>query len=100
MTLTALSLLLVVIQIQRPSYWVDEKISVDAATGRTPRHIVTNVIKAERRPPAYQPHLLQWQILRLFAQGNALTNLGIFTSALVVLSDIQSQLFPYRQRCL
>ncbi len=61
--LTLLAAALVLIEIQRPSYWIDEKISVDAATGDSPQQIINNVIQAERRPPAY--HLGLWIWLKL-----------------------------------
>jgi uncharacterized membrane protein len=58
--LTALATLLLVIAIQRPSYWIDEKISVDAATGASLQQIVNNVIVLERRPPTYHLGLWLW----------------------------------------
>jgi uncharacterized membrane protein len=58
--LTALAAALVLIDMQRPSYWIDEKISVDAATGAALPQIVANVIEQERRPPAYHVGLWLW----------------------------------------
>jgi uncharacterized membrane protein len=60
---TALATALLLTELQRPSYWIDEKISVDAATGDTPQQIIANVIEMERRPPAY--HLGLWIWLKL-----------------------------------
>ncbi len=60
---TALVAVQLLTELQRPSYWIDEKISVDAATGNTPQQIVANVIEMERRPPAY--HLGLWIWLEL-----------------------------------
>ncbi len=60
---TALAAALLLAELQRPSYWIDEKISVDAATGDTPQQILANVMAMERRPPAY--HLGLWIWLKL-----------------------------------
>jgi len=57
---TALCALLVMIDIQRPSYWLDEKISVDIASPPTLQQVVANVISGERRPPAYHLSLWLW----------------------------------------
>ena len=64
---TLLCTLLAVIDIQRPSYWVDEKVSVDIASAATPQQVIANVIQSERRPPAY--HLLLWAWTRLVSMN-------------------------------
>jgi uncharacterized membrane protein len=61
--LTGLAVALVLTEMQHPSYWIDEKISVDVATGNTPLQVVVNVIDLERRPPAY--HLGLWIWMKL-----------------------------------
>jgi uncharacterized membrane protein len=71
--LTGLAAVLLLIEIQRPSYWIDEKISVDAATGDTLPQIVANVIEMERRPPAY--HLGLWAWLKLTASSERMARL-------------------------
>lgn len=65
--LTALWTLLLITEIQRPSLWIDEKISIDIATAASPAQVIANVIQGERRPPAY--HLGLWAWMRLL--GNA-----------------------------
>lgn len=57
---TLLCALLAVIDIQRPSYWIDEKISVDIATPTALPQVIANVIDSERRPPAYHVSLWLW----------------------------------------
>jgi hypothetical protein len=112
--LTAVCTLLLVIEIQRPSYWIDEKISVDIASGASPRQVVENVIRGERRPPAYHLGLWAWMQLigqseraarlysaawivllapatfqltrRLFGQGSALLAVGLAVSAPAVIA--------------
>src|SRR5512141_484742 len=64
---TFLCALLVVVDIQRPSYWLDEKISVDIASPATPQQVIANVIDGERRPPAY--HLSLWLWSRLLGMN-------------------------------
>ncbi len=61
--LTLLAAALSLIELQRPSYWVDEKLYVDVASGDTLQHVVTDVIDTDRRPPAY--HLGLWLWLKL-----------------------------------
>ena len=61
--LTALCVLLLVVEIQRPSYWIDEKVSVDIASADSAQQVIENVIQDERRPPAY--HLGLWAWMRL-----------------------------------
>ncbi len=60
---TLLSAILLALEIQRPSYWIDEKISVDITSAETPAQVVRNVMEGERRPPAY--HLSLWLWLEL-----------------------------------
>jgi hypothetical protein len=60
---TLLCALLAVADIQRPSYWVDEKISVDIASPASLPEMIHNVIDNERRPPMY--HLSLWLWTRL-----------------------------------
>lgn len=57
---TLLCALLAVVDIQRSSYWIDEKVSVDIATPASLPQVITNVIKDERRPPAYHVSLWFW----------------------------------------
>ena len=57
---TLLCALLAVVDIQRPSYWIDEKVSVDIATPASLPQVITNVIDSERRPPAYHVSLWLW----------------------------------------
>jgi len=71
--LTLLAAALVLTELQRPSYWIDEKISVDAATGDTPQQIITNVIGVERRPPGY--HLGLWIWLELTGSAERMARL-------------------------
>jgi uncharacterized membrane protein len=71
--LTLLAAALVLTELQRPSYWIDEKVSVDAATGDSPLQIINNVIQAERRPPAY--HLGLWIWLKLTGSEERLARL-------------------------
>jgi uncharacterized membrane protein len=56
--LTLLCAVLVCIAIGRPSYWIDEKVSVDIAFVESPKEVVNAVMQEERRPPAY--HLGLW----------------------------------------
>lgn len=60
---TLLCTALLVVDIQRPSYWLDEKISIDIASPDDPRQVIANVIDGERRPPGY--HLSLWIWTRL-----------------------------------
>jgi uncharacterized membrane protein YhaH (DUF805 family) len=71
--LTGLATALVLAELQRPSYWIDEKISVDVATGQTAQQIVANVIDMERRPPMY--HLGLWVWLELTGQNERMARL-------------------------
>ncbi len=71
--LTGLATALLLVELQRPSYWIDEKISVDAATGDTPQQIIANVIQMERRPPAY--HLGLWLWLKLTGSAERMARL-------------------------
>jgi 4-amino-4-deoxy-L-arabinose transferase-like glycosyltransferase len=57
---TLLSAVLATLEIGRPSYWIDEKISVDIASAAAPDQVVRNVIEDERRPPAYHLSLWLW----------------------------------------
>jgi 4-amino-4-deoxy-L-arabinose transferase-like glycosyltransferase len=65
--------LLSVIDIQRPSYWIDEKISVDIATPASPQQVIAKVIDSERRPPAY--HLSLWLWMRLVGVNERMARL-------------------------
>jgi uncharacterized membrane protein len=57
---------LVTAAIQRPSYWIDEKISMDIASADSFAGVIQNVADGERRPPAY--HLGLWAITTLGGQ--------------------------------
>ena len=61
--MTALCALLVAINLQRPSYWIDEKISVDIAFAGNADQVIRNAIQGERRPPAYHLGLWVWSSL-------------------------------------
>lgn len=60
---TLLCATLLAVDIQRPSYWLDEKISIDIAAPDDPVKVIGNVIEGERRPPGY--HLSLWAWTRL-----------------------------------
>ncbi len=70
---TLLCTLLAVVDIQRPSYWIDEKISVDIATPASLSQVITNVIDSERRPPAY--HVSLWLWTRLVGMNERMARL-------------------------
>lgn len=61
--LTLMAWILATTAIQRPSYWIDEKISMDIAAADSLTGVIQNVAKGERRPPAY--HLGLWAITSL-----------------------------------
>jgi hypothetical protein len=62
--LTALCAVLLAINIERPCYWIDEKVSMDIAGAGSPGGVVSAVIAGERRPPGY--HLGLWVFLKIF----------------------------------
>lgn len=64
--LTLLAWLLVTAAIQRPSLWIDEKISLEIASANSFAGVIQNVADGERRPPAY--HLGLWAITTLGGQ--------------------------------
>jgi uncharacterized membrane protein len=70
---TLVCTLFAAVDIQRPSYWIDEKISVDIATPASPQQVIANVIDSERRPPAY--HLSLWLWMRLVGVNERMARL-------------------------
>jgi 4-amino-4-deoxy-L-arabinose transferase-like glycosyltransferase len=63
--LAAVCAVLLVINVQKPCYWIDEKMSMDIAGAETPLGVmVSAVISPERRPPGN--HLGLWAFLKVF----------------------------------
>lgn len=86
--LTLLCFLLSAIAINRPSFWVDEKISFDIASQPTAAQTLNAVIEQERRPPAY--HLGLWALMQIAGQTERVARLySVFWAVLMIPATFQ-----------
>lgn len=86
--LTLLCFLLGAIAINRPSFWVDEKVGFDIARQPTPIQTLNAVIEQERRPPAY--HIGLWAFMQMAGQTERVARLySLFWAVLMVPATFQ-----------
>ncbi|MCL4504771.1 MAG: glycosyltransferase family 39 protein [Chloroflexi bacterium] len=98
--LTLISAILVVIDIQRPSYWIDENVSVVIASPPNPLQVVNNVIEGERRPPGYHLFLWVWTRLTGVSERMARLHSALWSIILVPITYQLARRFTKRKSAL